>query len=240
MIQELPPGLDAFYHRIFDQLSHGESVIVTRCMRLLKVMMLAYRPLNELEVGSVTGFSKQEVAIKALVDRCSSFIEMRGTDIEFVHQSARDYLAGKNGRSVLNSYESYGHGEIALSSVTYLSARLKANLVELPRPDTTSESVKELKGKNKSALLASMDYAATFWVQHLEVATRAMLARDAVAEQGKVNVFLRTKLLEWLECLSLLDELPRAIEALKVLTEVAEVSTVFVGCLRWLSDRRLI
>jgi hypothetical protein len=37
-------------------------------------------------------------------------------------------------------------------------------------------------------------------------------------------MFLRKKLLEWLECLSLLDELPRAIEAFKVLRDIAEVS----------------
>jgi hypothetical protein len=70
---------------------------VNGCMRLLKVMMLAYRPLNVREVGSVIGLSDEEVAIEALVDRCVSFVRIRGTDIECIHQSARDYLAGKNG-----------------------------------------------------------------------------------------------------------------------------------------------
>ena len=222
-IQELPPGLDAFYHRIFDQLSHGESTVVKSCMRLLKVMMLAYRPLNMLEVGSVAGFSDLKVDIGALVDRCASFIKTRGTNIEFVHQSARDYLVGNNGVSPLDAYAKYGHGDVALSCVTYLAGQLKANLIDLPRPNSTRESLKELEDNERNTMLAHVDYAATFWVQHLSVAKHAMLIQDALAEQGEVGTFLRTKLLEWLECLSLLDELHRAIEALKVLTDIAEV-----------------
>jgi hypothetical protein len=90
-IQDLPPGLHPFYNRVFNQLSGGESTIVKGCMRLLKVMMLVYRPLNVAEVGSVSGLSDEWVTIEALVDRCASFIRMQGTtDIEFVHQSARD------------------------------------------------------------------------------------------------------------------------------------------------------
>lgn len=38
-IRELPPGLPAFYWRIFDQLRYGESEIVASCLRLLKVIM---------------------------------------------------------------------------------------------------------------------------------------------------------------------------------------------------------
>ena len=219
-IQDLPPGLNDLYHRVLNQLSSGEYAVVNGCMRLLKVMMLAYRPLDMAEVGSVTGLSDQLVTVEALVNRCASFLKMRGSDIEFVHQSARDYLAGKNGQSILDSYEYYGHGEIALSCLSHLSQRLKVNLVDLPRPDST----RELMERNK--LVASVDYAATLWVQHLDGAQQTSLIQNALAEQGVVGTFLRTKLLEWLECLSLLDKLPRAIEALKTLTDIADVSNI--------------
>ncbi|KAK9384571.1 hypothetical protein V1515DRAFT_632612 [Lipomyces mesembrius] len=163
-IQDLPPGLHPLYDRILNQLSSGESADVKGCMRLLKVMMLAYRPLNMAEVGSVTGLSDE--CVRALVDRCASFVRMRDTDIEFVHQSARDYLAGTSGQSILDSYENHGHSEIALSCLSHLSERLKINLIDLPRPDSTRESMK------RNELVASVDYAATFWVQHLEGAKR--------------------------------------------------------------------
>ncbi|KAL5349060.1 hypothetical protein ACLOAV_006486 [Pseudogymnoascus australis] len=108
-IQHLPPDLPDFYRRVFNQLNEGESAVVKGCMRLLKAMMLAYRPLNVEEVGSVTGLSEQLVVIEVWVDRCASFVKRRGAYIEFVHQSARDYLAGRDGQSIFDAYENYGH-----------------------------------------------------------------------------------------------------------------------------------
>ncbi|OBT95231.2 hypothetical protein VE01_07574 [Pseudogymnoascus verrucosus] len=213
-IQDLPPDLPDFYRRVFNQLNEGESAVVKGCMRLLKAMMLAYRPLNVEEVGSVTGLSKQLVAIEVWVDRCASFVKRRGTDIEFVHQSARDFLAGRDGQSIFNSYEHYGHGEIALNCLSHLTKRLKINLADLSRPDSTRESMKT------NALLISVDYTATFWVQHMECVKRTTLVQNALAEQGEASTFLRTRLLEWLECLSLLDRLPSAIETLSTFTDV--------------------
>ena len=221
-IQEFPPGLHPFYGRILYQLGQGDSANAKGCLRLLKVMLLAYRPLKLEEVAAVTGLSENQIG--AFVDRCASFIKKRETDVDFVHQSARDYLGGKDGRSILDSRGPYEHGEIALSCLFYLSDQLKANLMDLPRPDSTRESMKALNDEKSNAKLASTDYAATFWVQHLNDAKHTTLIQNILAEQGTVNMFLRMKLLEWLECLSLLDELPRAIEAFKVLRDIAEVS----------------
>jgi hypothetical protein len=74
--------------------------------------------------------------------------------------------------------------------------------------------------------VASVNYAVTLWVQHLDGAQQTSLIQNAFFEQGVVGTFLRTKLLEWLECLSLLDKLLRAIEALKTLTDIADVSNI--------------
>jgi hypothetical protein len=219
-IQELPPGLDPFYGRVLHQLSSGVAADVKGCMRLLKAILLAYRPLNLAEVSSVAGLSDEQDTIKALVDRCTSFLKMRGTDIEFVHQSARDYLVGSSRQHILDSYGSYGHSGVTLSCLSHISQRLKVNLVDLPRPDSTRDVMKW------NRLAASVAYAATFWVQHLDGAKQTTTIQEALTEEGVVGIFLRTKLLEWFECLSLLDMLPRAIEALKILTDIADVSNI--------------
>ncbi|KAL8696240.1 MAG: hypothetical protein Q9201_007757 [Fulgogasparrea decipioides] len=234
-IRELPPGLPAFYRRIFNQLRCGESEMVESCLRLLKVMMLAYRPLDVREVCSLTGLSDREVAVDALVDRCASFIKMRGTRIEFVHQSARDYLAGKGEYSLPDFDDKYGHSDNTLSCVTCLQDGLKVNLVDLPRPDSTRDLVKELQDEGKSAVLAGIGYAATFWVQHLDLAEHTLRIRNALSGPGEISQFLRTKLLEWLECLSLLDQLPVAVKAFQILSSAADVSGVFIRLLQLLS-----
>jgi hypothetical protein len=194
-IKELPPGLTPFYHQIFNKLREGEPAVVDSSMRLLKVMLTVYRPLRKEEVSSVTGLALEDTAIELLVDRCASFVRKRGVNIEF-----------------------------ALSCLRYLSQHLKVNLVNLPRPDSERGSWKSLRDMTGKGPLESVDYAATFWAQHLGDARSTKLSRDTLGHEGEVVAILRAKLLEWFECLSLLDQLPRAIEALKILVDTVQVS----------------
>jgi hypothetical protein len=105
---------------------------------------------------------------------------------------------------------------------------LRVNLIDLPLPDSTRQvSTKETRGSDeKSAVLENVRYAATLWTEHLETAKHTSLAKIALGNEGQVTTFIRVKLLEWLECLSLLDSLPRGIKALNTLATVAEVSSV--------------
>ncbi|KAJ6088410.1 G-protein beta WD 40 repeat-containing protein [Penicillium sp. IBT 16267x] len=74
------------------------------------------------------------------------------------------------------------------------------------------------------ALLNSVDYAATFWVQHLKEVKRAVIVQNVLNEQDEVGKFLRVHLLKWLECLSLLGKLGLALEAFKTLADITTIS----------------
>jgi hypothetical protein len=63
-------------------------------------------------------------------------------------------------------------------------------------------------------VLVDLNYAATFWFEHLHVAREDAMVRWAFGDDGVVTTFFQTRFLEWLECLSWLDELARGIEAL--------------------------
>ncbi|KAL5335585.1 WD40-repeat-containing domain protein [Aspergillus crustosus] len=212
-VQSLPPGLHPFYERVLNQLNEGNLVEVQKCMRLLKAMMTVYRPLRVEEVPSVIGLSDEEDAIRALVDCCASFIRLREDSIEFVHQSARDYLAGENGLSILASHERFGHEEIVVACLSYLSGCLKPNLAELPAPYAEKDSWKSPENGPKDEVLLRVEYAASFWVSHLKNTRKD-------ADKSQVSIFLHTKLLEWLECLSLLERLPSAFDAFKALENI--------------------
>jgi hypothetical protein len=67
-------------------------------------MVLACCPLNMGEVSSVTSLPEEALPTEAVVDRCASFAKMRGKDIEFVHQSARDYFFSENKQSLLDCH----------------------------------------------------------------------------------------------------------------------------------------
>ncbi|KAJ5698118.1 G-protein beta WD- 40 repeats containing protein [Penicillium macrosclerotiorum] len=238
MIQGLPPGLHPFYDRILHQLNNSEPHIARQHMRLLKAMTLAYRPLKVQEVPSVTGLTSEDDIIEVLVDRCASFIKMQGNTIQFVHQSARDYLASDQALSILDLYESFGHYDVVLGCLTHLSKQLRVNLIELPRPDSTRESWESQKDKNLSDELSSLAYAAIFWVQHLQNVQAGDIARGTLIREGPVGMFLQTKMLEWLECLSLLDRLSGAIqsfqELLKVCQEIPSTSALLQDASRFL------
>ncbi|KAJ5348532.1 G-protein beta WD- 40 repeats containing protein [Penicillium brevicompactum] len=221
-IQNLPPGLHPFYDRILHQLSQGEPDDVQKCMRLLRAMTLVYRPLKVEEVSSLTGLTNEDDAIKALVNRCASFLWMQKNNVEFIHQSARDYLAGDNGQSLLDAHVRFGHPEIASRCLSQMSKWLQINLGSLPRPDSTRESWKPLKKEKQHVQLSCLDYASTFWVQHLESIKQSTILQSSLMEQGVVGKFLRKRLLEWLECLSLFNRLPRAIQALEALGNIAK------------------
>ncbi|KAJ5805509.1 G-protein beta WD- 40 repeats containing protein [Penicillium pulvis] len=221
-IRNLPPGLHSFYDRILNQLSEGEPDDVFKCMRLLKAMMLAYQPLKVEEVSSVTGIADEDDAIEMTVNRCASFLRMQENKIEFVHQSARDYLGGENAQPLLDPHKRFGHYEIALGCLSHLAKRLKVNLLDLPRPDSTIEDWKPLNDGKKKVQLSCLDYAATFWVHHLEDIERRSIVQSALIEKGLVGILLHSKLLEWLECLILLGKLPMAIEAFKALVNITK------------------
>lgn len=220
-VQELPPGLTPLYHRIFDKLTKGKPNVVKSSMRLLKTMLSLYRPLREEELSSVTGLQAEDGTFDRLIDRCTSFIKKQGSSIEFVHKSARDYLEEKEAQVILCSFDDWGDPQIASSCLAYLSRRLRKDSLNLGRPDSEAKSIKTLSGMVEEKPLVDLSYAATFWIQHL---TRMLL--DALDDASEVMTFLRAKLLEWLECLSWLDQLPYALEGLTLLANKATVSTI--------------
>ncbi|KAL2823876.1 hypothetical protein BDW59DRAFT_90495 [Aspergillus cavernicola] len=220
-IQDFPQGLQLLYERMFQQVLEGQKATVRACVRFLKVMMLVYRPLERAEVFTVTGLSEREIASANIVDRCASFIKIRGSVIEFVHQSSRDFLARA---SLLSSYDQYDHGDIALSCLSYMSTVLVPNIVGLPLPNSGPQC-ESPEGRNfdgKTAILETLDYAATLWAEHLKAANQTSLVQNALSDHGKVFQFIKEKLLEWLECLSLLGRLPHAMKTLRLLEALTE------------------
>jgi hypothetical protein len=224
MIQDLPPGLTSLYSRVFKQLQTGHPTDVKACTRLLNVMNLAYRPLSLGEVASVSGPTIEETDVITLVDRCASFLKRRENHVEFVHQSARDFLKGEIGQSLLDLHDTFGHNELVLSCLNYLDQHLKANLMHLPQPYSTKGSLTSLEYGNRHAVLESLDYAATFWVQHLSDAESASPVKKGSARDRAVYPFIKKNLLEWVECLSLLERLPYAVGALQTLEILGKVS----------------
>ncbi|CAG7980743.1 unnamed protein product [Penicillium salamii] len=218
-IQDIPHGLQPLYGQVFRQLGCGRAREVQMCMRLLKAMMLAYRPLTMEELATIAALvDDEDASLGPLIIRCASFLRLRGQNVEFVHQSARDFLAGKDAQLGLDSHGTFGHYEVVLNCLSCLSKYLKVNLLNL-RPDSDKQTTKELKAGGGGIVLATVEYAAIFWGQHFRDIVDVN-APSHTLDKDPIIDFLRGKLLEWLGCLSLLDMLPVALTALQLLTSV--------------------
>ncbi|CAG8176104.1 unnamed protein product [Penicillium salamii] len=218
-IQNIPHGLQPLYGQVFRQLGSGRAQEVQMCMRLLKAMMLAYRALTMEELATIAALvDGKDVSLRSLIIRCASFLRFRGQIVEFVHQSARDYLSGKRAQHFLDSHGTFGHHEVALNCLSCLSKYLKVNLLNL-RPDSDKRTIKELKADGGSIVLDTLEYAAIFWGQHFRDSVNVKAPSQALDKDSIID-FLHAKLLEWVECLSILDTLPVALTTLHLLENV--------------------
>jgi hypothetical protein len=232
-IDDLPPGLAGFYARIFRELGQGEAELVEPRMRLLKAMLLAFRPLRIDELQSI--MSDDDVETTALsIDLCASFVRRREDSsgfeefVEFQHQSARDYLASiqSSSEAIPAAFLRYGHADIALNALSFLQDHLVVNILGILRPPSKDElEVAFVKGKSLASL-TQLRYAAVFWAQHYRMASLSGLSY-AVPSSGTVVVnFLTNKALEWLECLGWLGDLAEGVAALRLIVSFARVSQV--------------
>ena len=225
VIQQFPTGLQALYSQKLQDLLRHDRTNCQSEIELLQIMTLVYRPLKVDEIPVVTGLAIDEDCIQAVVARCGSFIVIRESFVEFIHQSARDFLNGGYQLAPLNPNDKLGHHRIVVNCVSQLSQRLKVNLLGLP-PYAKSEEISNSLELHPRLDLNCLDYAVTFWAQHLRELDPDEVVQSGMLKDGLVGDFLHTKLLEWFECSSLLNQLHMAIDSLEGLLDLTKVCLV--------------
>jgi hypothetical protein len=85
-----PPGLDALYRRMVDQIYNSEDAEL--CKGILAVVSVVYRPIMLEDLASFAdmpnGVSNDE-SLTEIIGLCGSFLTLRERTILFVHQSAK-------------------------------------------------------------------------------------------------------------------------------------------------------
>jgi hypothetical protein len=223
-IDNLPLGLHDLYDKSFRELGRGEPRLVRLRMRLLKAMLLTFRPLQIDELHGILNEDNTEVTERN-IDLCAYFIRRRKDEsgsteaIEFQHQSARDFLAGIRigDEAAVNTFVRYGHAEIAVSMLSFLNQHLKVNILGLARPMSAEENENALAEARSSSSLSHFRYAAVFWAQHLCNACSPDKLHALPQGSTVIIEFLMNKVMEWFECLGWLGELAEATAALRLI-----------------------
>ncbi|KAK9853427.1 hypothetical protein MYU51_006523 [Penicillium brevicompactum] len=93
-LEAFPPGLNALYGRMIDQVCNSEDA--EPCKRILAVMSIVYRPIAFDELASLVDLpddlSDDSEALSEVIGVCGSFLTVREDTIIFVHQSAKEFL----------------------------------------------------------------------------------------------------------------------------------------------------
>lgn len=216
IISSLPQGLHDVYAQAYTRYCSDDHRNGAQRAQMLRTLILAYRPLSIFELAAMLTVLNEEVGVRQLVHECSFFIRIRDDEgiqyVEFVHQSARDYLEGLSNYSYPDLGVSFSHETMALRCLSVLTDMV-ANPFRSSDPSATGEEIAKAGGNQ----MARFAYPAVFWASHLLSLPDDEDLRAKSSSIVAVDSFLRHCLLEWLEYLSLMQQLSRASEVLDTL-----------------------
>ncbi|KAJ5980358.1 hypothetical protein N7481_007656 [Penicillium waksmanii] len=188
-LKEFPPGLDALYSRMIDQVRKSEDA------ELFEI------PNN---------LSDDYEALLEIISICGSFLNLRENIIVFVHQSAKEFLLEKAQIEVFQGDKEAEHLAIFSRSLQTMSRTLRRNIFDIKLVGTPVEEFTQPSPNP----LAPAKYACVYWVDHLREGWCGEVKDHSLDDGGCLDCFLRQKYLHWLEVLGILGSVSEGIMAM--------------------------
>jgi hypothetical protein len=223
VVKEAPEGLHELYGRMLDRVQQLSPTTAKFCRSLLCTVVVAYRPLYLLEMGSLCrspGWATVlSETVRKIVVMCGSFLTIRDEQVYLIHQSAKDFLSDKIRAGALSSYPEI-HYEMYTQSLERMSSTLKRDIYTLDEPGI---SIEEVRIPNPDPL-ANLRYSCVYWVDHLcDSQSGSSISAGDSKIRDAVNKFIREKYLYWLEGLSLSKNVTKGVESVGRLCSLVTV-----------------
>ncbi len=143
LLTAFPPGLEALYKRMMDQICSSRNDKL--CKSILAILSVVYRPITLDELTAFIDFplriSSNRKALAEIIGRCGSFLTLREYTVSFVHQSAKDFLVGKAYDVVFLSGIDEVQYNIFSRSLQVMSKTLQRDIYNLGHPGYHIEQV---------------------------------------------------------------------------------------------------
>jgi hypothetical protein len=202
-----PPGLDALYRRMMDQIRDLEDAEDAKiCYKILAVVSTVYRPITLDELSSIIDIpdddssdddaSSDNEALTEIIALCGSILTLRDRTIAFVHQSAKDYLVNNASNEIYPLKKEHVHYTIFLQSLQVMSRTLRHDIYNLAAPGFPIHQVKQPIPDP----LSLVRYSCVYWINHL---IDYKLTTSNLQDGERIEKFLQNAYLYWLEALSL-------------------------------------
>ncbi|KAJ7224708.1 hypothetical protein GGX14DRAFT_309597, partial [Mycena pura] len=136
-----------------------------------------------------------------------------------LHTSFSDYLTDhrRSGRHLWFVDSKIQSKSLAMGCLRVLNSQLKFNICDLEDSHVLNVDVPALLDRIEGHIFAELKYASLFWAHHL---------RDAGLDEEiliELKGLMNNRFLYWLEVVSLLNQVPIAIESLEITRNYTEV-----------------
>ncbi|PQE29352.1 hypothetical protein CJF30_00011350 [Rutstroemia sp. NJR-2017a BBW] len=216
-LTEFPPGLDALYQRMLNQIIHSKYAEL--CKSILAVASTVYRPITLDELVALVDMPNRVAgdceALTQIIGLCGSFLTLRESTIFFVHQSAKEFLLGQALDKVFPSGKEKVNYTIFSRSIQVMSSILQRDVYSLRAPGISIDQIKQPDPDP----LAAARYSCLYWVDHLLDSNTGGNSNDDLKDSGSVHKFLCQSFLYWFEALSLMRSLANGVVMIRKLED---------------------
>jgi hypothetical protein len=227
VLEKTPKGLTPLYNRMLRQIKQLQDQHRDLCFLVLSIVILAFRPLNLLEMCHLSGMHEKVSDVEDLeraVGMCGSLLTIRDGFIYFVHQSAKDHLNGHSSAVIFPMGRSKTHYNIFSQSLQALSTTLRRNIYDLQNADVTVSDIVAVRPDPDP--LASLWYSCVFWLDHILEVDPSISDNTKLTDNGVILTFFTRHFLYWLESLSLIGEVSHGILMLRKLLHREQVRSL--------------
>lgn len=222
---KIPTGLIPLYERMLDQALHQkDDDDIEVCRRILRAVILAFRPLRLEEIAL---FAEVSEGVSDLVGQCGSFITIREETAYLVHQSAKDFLSDRKRKDIFASGQEHEHAVTTRLCLEFMSNKLKKDICDFKTPGICLGDFDETR--IETYLPFHIQYACLHWVDHLQQAGPTEQETLLLGEDCRVFGFFKRHFLHWLEALSLMRKVSEGVLAINSLCSTLRVSVTDRG-----------
>jgi hypothetical protein len=222
--QDAEGTLDGLYRQVLNlsfQMATAEEIEIYK--QVVGAIVLAKIPLRRHDLGYFLDRDQEEESITSILVKLSSVISAGAGNepIHISHLSFAEFVCNR-GRcdERFAIHRSVHERAMALACFRVMRAGLRFNICQLETSHVRNVDVPDLASRIKEFIPMHLFYSCRFWSDHLQPAS------IDVETVGAVNDFLQTRLLYWLEVLSLIKELNIASEALMSLRKLMGVGGI--------------
>jgi hypothetical protein len=224
-------SIDDLYGQILKQACTGmepDEVSDTRDFALLVVFLQTPLPITAIASLSETTMSPDQ--LRRYLSPLNSVVHVPDKEeaaVTLFHASFFDFVTDPT-RCTANRCRSFkalvaseGHKQLALKCLLHMNGSLKYNICGVPKEMTKSCRTRTNSPDNVGKISEALKYSCLYWAVHLAGVQPELPDTKIVAA---LRYFLRTHLLHWIECLSVLGELEAGIKSLQIASAALSVS----------------